>query len=230
MTRVIVLENDAGDPPGHLVTALRSAGVEEHLVRVHAGEPVPALADAAGVVILGGGMGVYESASHPWIEDEAGLVRAAVAADVSVLGICLGAQIVAHALGGRVFPADTPEVGVVTSTLTSAGERDPLGELLVGPYLAFHQDTFDLPPDAHLLASSPAFPQAFRSGSALAIQSHPEVSFDDAMAWGRRSPLPRRAGVDYDSVMAEMHDSVRPERAIRLFEAWIEEAVAAGGR
>ncbi|MBT8202671.1 MAG: type 1 glutamine amidotransferase [Acidimicrobiia bacterium] len=223
MRRVLVLENDPGDGPGHLAPALRATGVASTVVRVHAGEPVPSVDAADGFVILGGAMGVYESDAHPWIEDEADLVREAVAAKVPVLGICLGAQLIAHALGGRAFVADAPEVGVVTSRLTVAGERDPLSEFLPGPYLAFHQDTFEVPPDAELLAASSSFPHVFRSGSALAIQSHPEVTVEGATYWGRRSPLPARAGVDYDAVIDEMERAVSPERAIALFSAWIEQ-------
>ncbi len=228
MSPICVLENDAGDGPGHLTPALEGAGVETVLVRAHRGDPVPPVGDASGIVILGGAVGVYESEAFPWIEDEARLVREAVAADIPVLGICLGAQIIAHALGGRVFLAEKPEVGVVTATLTAAGGRDPLAPFLPGPYLAFHQDTFELPAGAELLAATPAFPHVFRCGSALAIQSHPEVSIEDATRWGQLSSLPDRAGVDYGSVMAEMEDVVRPERAVALFSAWIAAASPTG--
>jgi len=226
MERVVILENDAGDPPGYLLPALEETGVAPTVVRVHAGEAVPTVDAADRFVILGGAMGVYESDDHPWIEAEAGLVRDAVARDLPVLGICLGAQIIAHALGGRVFVADTPEVEVVAATLTDAGRQDSVGVYLERPFLAFHQDTFELPPDAELLATSDRFPQVFRAGSALAVQSHPEVSIDIAVGWGERSPLPTRAGVDFDSVLDEMKRSVRPEDAVGFFSAWMTGLVA----
>lgn len=221
MERLLIVENDAGDGPGHLLPAAIAAELDVTVVRVHAGEAVPSVDDADRFVILGGAMGVYEADAHPWIEDEAHLVRDAVAADIPVLGICLGAQIIAHALGGSVYRADTPEVGVVRSVLTKAGSRDPLADHLTRPFLAFHQDTFELPPGSELLAESDRFPQVLRAGSALAIQSHPEVSVDVAAMWGERSPLPSRAGVDYDTVLDEMRESVRPEDAIGLFSAWL---------
>ena len=222
MQPVLILENDPGDGPGYLGDALEHANVSTSLVRVHAGDPVPDLGSSAGVVILGGSMGAYESPTHAWLDDEARLVREAVARTVPVLGICLGAQLIAQALGGRAFPAERPEVAVLRSRLTPAGERHPLARFLTGPYLAFHQDTFDVPEDATLLASSESYPHVFRCGSALGIQAHPEVSSDVAARWGERSPLPERAGVDYATVISEMERLVPPSRPIALFSAWID--------
>jgi GMP synthase (glutamine-hydrolysing) len=219
---LLILENDPGDGPGYLGDALEHADVPASLVRVHAGDPVPELGSAAGVVILGGPMGAYESATHPWLDDEARLIREAVAHNAAVLGICLGAQLIAHALGGRAFQAERPEVAVARSRLTPAGERHPLAPFLTGPYLAFHQDTFDLPEDATLLASSEAYPHVFRCGSALGIQPHPEVSSDVAARWGERSRLPERAGVNYATVISEMERRVPPSRPAALFSAWID--------
>ena len=225
MRTVLILENDEGDQPGYLGDALAAASVPTELVRVHAGDPVPPLPTNGAVVILGGSMGVYEADEYPWIEEQAELVRDAVAADVPVLGICLGAQIIAHALGGHVYLAERPEVGVIEATLTPAGIRDPLGEHLAGPYLVFHQDTFRLPPEAELLAASDRFPQVFRCGSALAVQPHPEVSAEVATSWGQRSPLPERAGIDLDAELTRMRAEVPPERALALFAAWIDSAL-----
>ncbi len=222
MRTILIIENDDGDQPGYLGDALEAADVPTELIRVHAGDPVPPLGNAGAVVILGGSMGVYEVDEHPWIEEEADLVRAAVTAEVPVLGICLGAQIIAHALGGHAYLAERPEVGVIEATLTPAGMRDPLAEYLAGPYLVFHQDTFRLPPNAELLAASDRFPQIFRCGSALAVQPHPEVSVEVAASWGQRSALPERAAVDLDAELDVMRRMVTPERATAFFSAWID--------
>ncbi len=141
--------------------------------------------DADLIVVLGGPIRAYELEDYPFIADEIALLRARVAADRPTLAICLGAQILAQALGGRVY-AGTTEIGWVPVKLTEAGERSVL--CAIGrdaiPVLHWHSDTFDLPDGAERLASTPeCVNQAFSLGATLAVQFHPEVGARHFERW-----------------------------------------------
>jgi GMP synthase (glutamine-hydrolysing) len=132
------------------------------------------------LVVLGGPVGVYEQEDYPFLKQEIEVVRQRLAAGKAVLGICLGAQIIAAALGAQVYPGTGgKELGWEALQLSPAGMRSPLGALADGQaVLHWHGDTFDLPTGAVLLASSARYPhQAFSWGNAaLALQFHIEVS------------------------------------------------------
>ena len=136
---------------------------------------------------MGGPMGAYEDDAHPWLADEKRLLREAVEAGHPVWGVCLGAQLLAAALGAHVYPGAEAEVGLLDVELTPAAADDPVFSVLppTFPALQWHGDTFDLPPGATLLASSPAYAnQAFVYGRAYALQFHLEVSPELAAEWG----------------------------------------------
>lgn len=132
------------------------------------------------LVVMGGPMGVYERAEHPWIEGEVTRLAARLEAGLPTLGICLGAQLIAAALGAEVSAGPTKEVGFAPVTLTDAGAVSPLRHLSGVPVLHWHGDSFTLPDGVELLASTPAYRnQAFRRGTALlALQFHPEIGDD----------------------------------------------------
>jgi GMP synthase (glutamine-hydrolysing) len=137
------------------------------------------------VVALGGPIAAYQLEDYPFIADEMSLFQARVAEDRPTLAICLGAQILAQALGARVYPGTT-EIGWAPITLTDAGKRSVLCR--VGrdgiPVLHWHADTFDLPKGAERLASTPdAENQAFALGATLAVQFHPEVQARHFERW-----------------------------------------------
>ena len=141
--------------------------------------------DTGLVVVLGGPIAAYELEDYPFIADEMALLRARVAADRPTLAICLGAQILAQALGARVY-ADTKEIGWAPVTLTEAGERSVLRDIGRDaiPVLHWHGDTFDLPDGAERLASTPECAnQAFSLGATLAVQFHPEVGARHFERW-----------------------------------------------
>lgn len=123
-------------------------------------------------------MNVYDDGKHPFLADETAFLREAMRAGVPVLGICLGAQLVARASGARIYRAPLGETGWGTVSLTRAGREDPVTGSLpeVLPVLQWHEDTFGLPEQGVLLASSTACPhQAFRVGKAWGLQFHVEV-------------------------------------------------------
>jgi GMP synthase-like glutamine amidotransferase len=190
---VVHHEDDAG--LGRLRPVL-AAAVELDEVHPWRGDALPALLDGyAGLVVLGGAMGAMDDDVAPWLPATRRLMAAGVEHDLPTLGICLGAQLLAAATGGRVARgAAGLEVGVVPVTLAAAATDD----VLLGPVVRrlgatlevpqFHQDAVtELPPGAVLLASGERYPhQAFRlGGRAWGLQYHPEVTGEDWAAWLR---------------------------------------------
>ncbi|MGH8924338.1 MAG: type 1 glutamine amidotransferase [Acidimicrobiia bacterium] len=209
---------------GRLDDALAQAGAEIERYLIHRNEPIPSDVDFDRVVILGGAMGAYEEGQHPWLADEKKWLRALVERDVPVLGICLGSQMLAAALGGEVYPAAVPEALVVSLRCTDEGKSDPVLSAAGRQVLALHQDTFDLPTDAVLLAESDRYPHAFRVGSALALQFHPDADLEQAKRWGdEESTLLERAGVSLAEFVSDLERSdVELDAASRrLFRAWL---------
>ena len=204
--RVAIVRHVAHEGPGTVAAVLSAAGLAPELVRVDEGELLPALDDLAGLcglVVLGGPMGVHDGDRHPWLAAERDLLAAAVDAGIGVLGICLGAQQLAAALGAEVTSGPEPEVGLGSVVLTAAGRRDPLFGPEYGglgsPEVAcvhWHGDTFELPSGAVHLAATRAYPhQAFRVGErAYGLQFHVEVDGPLAAGWGDHLP----AGVVLD--------------------------------
>lgn len=139
------------------------------------------------LVVLGGPIGVYQAAEYPFLTDEMHLIEARLARDLPTLGICLGAQLMACALGARVYPASAKEVGWAPIMLTEAGLRSPIRHLAghETPVLHWHGDTFDLPQGATLLASTEICTnQAFSWKKAgLGLQFHPEVRATQIERW-----------------------------------------------
>jgi GMP synthase (glutamine-hydrolysing) len=136
------------------------------------------------LVICGGPIGVYEEEAFPFIKDEKRIIAERLAAARPTLGICLGGQMMASALGANVRPG-TKELGFSTLTLTDAGEKSPMKHLKDVPVLHWHGDTFDIPAGAELLASTDICRnQAFSIGRhALGLQCHPEGDFPGLEDW-----------------------------------------------
>lgn len=196
-----VLQHVAHEGPGTIAEVLADAGITVRSVRLDEDEPVPSVDDLGGLVVLGGPMGVHDEATHWWLGPERDLLRRSVDAGLPVLGVCLGAQQLAAALGADVTAGPVEEVGVGEVELTGTGRRDPvLGPEYRGlsgtsvPCVHWHRDTFTLPDGAVHLAATRAYPhQAFRVGArAYGLQFHVEVDETLAEAW--RPILP--AGVD----------------------------------
>lgn len=141
---------------------------------------LPALEDIDWLIVMGGPMGAYEENEYPWLRREKTFIRQAVDAGKTVLGICLGAQLIAAALGGAVYPGPQQEIGWWPISKTAHGRRHPLFADMPDEFIVFHWhgDTFDLPPGAVRLAGSAACAnQAFAIGErVLGLQFHFEVT------------------------------------------------------
>jgi len=138
---------------------------------------LPSIDDFDCLVVMGGPMGVYDDAEYPWLLDERRMIKEAVEADKVVLGVCLGAQFIAAALGAKVYPGDNIEIGWFEIQSAAVENVNLLSALDGQRVFHWHGDTFDLPEGAVCLASSEATPhQAFMYKRALALQFHLEVN------------------------------------------------------
>jgi GMP synthase (glutamine-hydrolysing) len=184
---LLALQHIACEPPAAFEDELRSRGLELARAQLDEGEPLPDWREYAGLIVMGGPMGAYEEQDHPWLVEEKRAIAAAAQAGHPVWGVCLGAQLLAAALGAEVYPGDEAEVGLLGVELTEPAYADPVFSAAPPsfPTLQWHGDTFDLPPRATLLASSLAYRnQAFVYKRAYGLQFHLEVSPELAAEWG----------------------------------------------
>ncbi|MCX5520493.1 type 1 glutamine amidotransferase [Kaistia defluvii] len=178
--RILVVENYQATSLGLMRPALASAGAVIDVRRAHEGDALPETPDGYdAIIVLGGGQSAVDDAAHPYLPRLARLMRAFGDADKSVLGICLGSQILARGYGASNILGRPTEFGWQEVTPTEAGRDDPVVGVLEGPSPLFHwhSDTFTLPEGAVHLATSALTPhQAFRIGRAVyGIQFHFEA-------------------------------------------------------
>ena len=188
----VVVQNDPEVPAGTYGDHLRNRGVPFETVRPYAGESLPDAVEVRRAIVLGGAMGVCDTDRFPFLAEVKRFIGACVQGETPFLGICLGGQLLADVLGGKVT-ANSPygEKGTLPVSLTAAGEADPLFAGLGRDFITFqwHNDSFAVPPGGVLLASSAACQnQAFRYGrNAYGTQFHPEVNGEIVAQWVRDS-------------------------------------------
>lgn len=181
--KVLFIQHGDPDKPGLLGEVLRNSGIAMEVLRPDLGQIVPSrLMGYSGLALGGGGQGVYEKDKYPYLQAEIDLVRNAAGENLPILGLCLGGQLMAAALGGEVRPADRKEIGFFDVTLDPISEYDPLWRGLPRSFPAthWHGDVFDIPPGGMRLGSSEQTPnQLFRYGHALyGFQFHLEMTPD----------------------------------------------------
>ena len=227
--RVLVVQHEPEAPSAELGRALSAAGLDADVRQPRAGAALPPdVSGLAGLAVLGGAMSADEDAAFPHLVATRALIRDAARRELPVLGLCLGAQLAALALGGEVRRGEAGwEIG--WAAIEPAGDDPVAGALGAGARLfQWHQDTFVAPPGSVPLLSGGAYgAQGFRLGSVWAVQPHPEVDGDVIAGWcamdGADAELVA-AGVTPEELVAPAARHRGPARA--LLDAWC--AVAAG--
>jgi len=184
-----IIQNDPRVPAGIYGRYLQQENVPHHTVRLHAGDSLSSPSDATAVIVLGGYMGVHDEADYPFLSLLRQFMRAAAEAGTPLLGICLGGQLLAHALGGKVRSRQRGEKGLCQVQLSAAGQNDPIFAGLPPGFAAFqwHNDSFDVPPLAtHLASSTACSGQAFRYRNGWGVQFHPEVDREIIADWSTK--------------------------------------------
>jgi len=186
------------------------------------------------LIILGGPISVNDIDEYPFIQAELEMLAERLEADKPTLGICLGAQLIAKALGAKVYPGQHKEIGWSPIQLDESGSRSALRHF-VGEgvcVLHWHGETFDLPENAEHLASSEHYAnQAFSCGKALALQFHPEVTRRGLEQWyiGHTGEIHQTEGVSVNQLRddaAQFADTLQA-RAYRFLTEWLEQVTAA---
>ena len=227
----LCVRNDRDDTLGITRQELAAEGVTVTVAEAFdPAAPWPSIDEVSGLIVFGGEMNVDEVERHPYLLTQRQLMVRAIESGVPVLGICLGAQILARALGARVYRAPVRELGFVPVTLTEAGSKDPLLSAFETGDRVFqwHMDTFDLPEASALLATGDQVRfQAFRAGrDAWGVQFHFEVNTETVEAWLKVSEpgFERVWRRTTDSIRDELHRHLpsQQQRSRQLFSAFAQ--------
>ncbi len=215
---ILVFQHSDVGTPGRLGATLRDHGLDLEFCRPD--QPVsrtnraipPDFDGVRGIVILGGPQNVTDIDKHEWMRREAEYVKAAHALDLPIVGICLGAQLIAQALGGVVAYRQTPGLGMETLRLNPAGQTETIfsGIQWNGPqFFSCEQEVQKAPPGAMVLASTASTPvAAFKVGvRTYAFQFHPECDEGMLRVLAERSAsLGAKAGISVDTVLKQIHE------------------------
>src|SRR5919199_1519265 len=229
MKPLLAVQHTPVETLGTLGGALHAVSIPIEYIRTQEGEPVPETAEGlGGLVVLGGPMGVYETEQYPHLKEEIRLIQDALEREIPVLGVCLGSQLLARALGTEVRPTGAKELGWGEIKTTNEAFYDPLFGALGESFTAFHWhgDAFELPEGATLLASSGQTPvQAFRFGEkAYGLLFHLEV--DERLVQGMLNAFEdeaREAGEDPYEILRQAREYL-PQlmtRAGRFYERFL---------
>lgn len=217
MKRVLALQHVWDDPPGYLAAILDAHGIACDTIEVEQ-TAIPDPTDYQAVLIMGGPQHAYADEDYPYLAREKAVLRQAVEKEIPTLGICLGGQLLAGALGAEVRQHHLTEIGFFEIPLTEAGQRDPLFAGLPGHQLAFHwhEDVFELPQGAVHLASHENAPnQAFRYGKyTYGLQFHIELDDELIHTW-----------LHYPAFAQDIRETLHePDAPARLAREWTEKA------
>jgi GMP synthase (glutamine-hydrolysing) len=226
---VSIIEHHPVEGLGIIADVLKRAGITPHHIRSFEGQSVPReIGDAPGLIIMGGPQSVYEQGRFPWLRDELRLIEDALKQTKPILGVCLGSQLLAAALGANVYAGRTKEIGWNRVTLTDFTTKDALFSDEPGSFIGFHWhgDIFDLPRGGTLLASSALTAhQAFRYGTnAYGTLFHLEVTLPqvDKMVETFSDEL-RAAGLNGSAIKLNAHSHLSALQKIgrEVFGRWV---------
>jgi len=217
--RALILQHEEPTPPGLVTEWLADHDADVRTLRIDIDERQVVATDHDLIVSLGSEFAAFDD-TKPFVPREAALMREAVDADVPVLGLCFGGQMLARVLGAKVYRSSDSEIGWLPVRTSDA---DLVPE---GPWFQWHFDTFSLPPGAELVAESDVGPQAFVSGRSLGLQFHPEVTTEIMDDWVRvyRHELDAD-GVDPDALLEETKRRAEDTRrmSLQLLERYLTE-------
>ena len=186
---VLIMKHIEIEGPGLIEYCLKQGNIFYQILNLSTAAHFPKLDDLTHIILLGGPMNVHEEDRYPFLREEDLFIKEAIQRGKSILGICLGAQLIAKALGAKVFKAPMKEIGWYDVSLTEIGSKDPLFSTLpkTFPVFQWHEDTFELPRSSKLIATSPSVPhQAFRYGEKVfGLQFHLEVTEEMIQEWMR---------------------------------------------
>jgi GMP synthase (glutamine-hydrolysing) len=219
---VLIIKNIITEGPGTIEDFLRKEDFSFKVVELSSGEVPPSLEDFNSLVIMGGPMGVYEIGQYPHLRIESRIVREAINRDMKVLGICLGAQMIAYCLGSDVYKGPKEEIGWQHIELTGDGIKDLfMRKLAIHPSVGdfwrkfkvfhWHGDTFEIPIGAVLLASSELYKnQAFRyKNNVYGFQFHIEVTKKMIKEWFENRPEVNSIVKETDGIYEEYSGRAR---------------------
>lgn len=226
---VLILQHAACEHAGNIAAALRRADRDNATLELFAGQSVPDdINSYAGLIIMGGPMSVYEALKYPFIRDEIRLITQALERNKPVLGVCLGSQMLAAALGAKVYPGTEKEIGwYAVSKLPGAADDavfDPLPDSFMAMH--WHGDIFDLPADAvPLLRSELTALQAFRFGThAYGLLCHLELTYPqiDQMTREFQTEL-KQAGISGGDILRAWprHGAAMEQLGGEIFSRWV---------
>jgi GMP synthase-like glutamine amidotransferase len=235
MPRILVLKHMASQNPGIFREQARDRDVDFSEIDLHAGDPIPSLDEFDGLWVMGGSMDAWEEDLYPWLVDEKRLIREAVnKRRLPFLGICLGHQLLADALGGRADPGVQHEIGLFPITSTTAGRDHPLLAGLPQPSLWVNVHRAEVtiaPPGATVLARSEACANhVMQIGTnAFSVQFHPEVCDHTVDEWLKIPGIPEalhdllgQQGVNYFRSSIGEYLRQHNVAARRLFYNWLD--------
>lgn len=197
---VIIIQHSDKCPPSYVTEFLINNAISYRILMMHKGDQLPAVDDSTAaaaaalprcLIVLGGPQGAYETAEFTYLQLEINFIAALHALSIPVLGLCLGCQLAAAALGGRVYKAELFEVGYTALQVTDSISSDPVlsqfADVLLerSPFLMHHGDSYSLGPQSTLLAVSAVnnYNAAWREGNTLGVQFHPESSVTELTEW-----------------------------------------------
>jgi GMP synthase-like glutamine amidotransferase len=217
--RALILQHEEPTPPGHVTEWLAGYDAEVETFRIDIDDREVDPTEYELIVSLGSEFAAFDD-TKPFVPREASLMRAAIDADVPVLGLCFGGQMLARTLGGEVFRSRESEIGWLP-----VRSKDP--ELVPeGPWFQWHFDSFTLPPGATVIAETDLGPQAFVAGRSLGLQFHPEVTTGIMDDWVREYRHELDAdGVDPDALLEETKRRATESKrmAWQLFERFLSD-------